>query len=311
MSEITIEGIVPILVTPFDEDGQIDEDSLENLVEHSIAAGVHGLGIAIGSEIFKLTETERDRLTRHVSRAIGNRVPFVVNVSAAGTDLAIHYARMAEAGGAEALMAMPPAFFPVQANETIEHFRRLGGATGLPIVLQDVFQAPIAPALAMRIAEVCPTVHSLKVETPPVTPRLAEACKAVDGRLTVFGGAGGAYFVEELRRGARGTMPFCTMPEVYLDVWRRFGAGDEAGARRVFDTAFIALNRLTAQTADMFFHVHKQLLVRQGLIRTAHVRGPTSRPDAKTQEEIDTVLGQVMAGLPPASSSTFGPVVYS
>lgn len=296
MSKTRIEGIVPILVTPFDDDGRIDGDSLATIVEHNIAAGVHGLGIAIGSEIFKLTEAERDWLTRHVSQIVAGRVPFVVNASAAGTDLAIHYARMAEAGGADALMVMPPAFFPVEATDLLIHFRRLGAATGLPIVLQDVVQAPIAPAMALRIAEACPTVHCLKVETPPVTPRVSDACHTLGDRLTVFGGAGGAYFLEELRRGARGTMPFCTLPEIYVEVWRLFNDGDEAGAREVFDTAFIALNRLAAQTADMFFHVHKQLLVRQGLIRTAFVRSPTSQPDATTQAEIDAILDDLAAG---------------
>lgn len=286
----TIEGVVPILVTPFDGSGRIDAESLKFLVDHNIAAGVHGLGIAIGSEIFKLTEAERQELTVCVVKAIGGRVPFIVNASGNGTAVAVHHARMARDAGADVLMVMPPSFFPVGPEEIVEHFRTLAAATDLPIILQDVIQAPIPPTLALRIAEECPTVHYVKVETPPVTPRVGATCAAIGDRLTVFGGAGGAYFLEELRRGARGTMPFCTFPEVYVDVWRRFGSGDEAGARKVFDSAFLALNRLAGQTNDMFFHVHKQLLVRQGLIRNAGVRGPTTPPDALTQSEIDDLL---------------------
>ena len=85
-------------------------------------------------------------------------------------------------------------------------------------------------------------------------------------------------------------MPFCSQPGAFLEVWNRFQAGDQAGARRVFDSAFTGINRLGAQGGDLFYHVQKQLLVRMGIIRTAHVRRPTLRIDPVTQEEIDTVL---------------------
>ena len=60
---------MPILVTPFDERGGIDEESLARLIDFNIAAGVHGLGVALGSEIFKFNEAERDAVTRAVVRA--------------------------------------------------------------------------------------------------------------------------------------------------------------------------------------------------------------------------------------------------
>ena len=47
-----MRGVYPILVTPFDEQERVDVDSLQNLVEFQLAAGVHGLGVALGSEVF-------------------------------------------------------------------------------------------------------------------------------------------------------------------------------------------------------------------------------------------------------------------
>ena len=52
-------GVVPILVTPFDDHSRVDEESLRRLVEFNIEAGVHGLGVALGSEVFRLSEAER------------------------------------------------------------------------------------------------------------------------------------------------------------------------------------------------------------------------------------------------------------
>ena len=83
MTLSTLHGVVPILITPFDESGGIDEESLVNLIEFNIAAGVHGLGVALGSEIFKLTEGERAQVTRRVVTTAGGRVPVVINTGAA------------------------------------------------------------------------------------------------------------------------------------------------------------------------------------------------------------------------------------
>src|SRR6476469_3882593 len=52
MPERTMQGVFPILVTPFDEQSRVDEESLRHLVEFSVGSGVHGLGVALGSEIF-------------------------------------------------------------------------------------------------------------------------------------------------------------------------------------------------------------------------------------------------------------------
>ena len=69
-------------------------------------------------------------------------------------------------------------------------------------------------------------------------------------------------------------MPFCSQPEVFVETWNRFQAGDEAGARAVFDAKSMAVLRLGQQGGDLFYHLHKQLLVRLGVIRTAVVRPP-------------------------------------
>ncbi len=90
-------------------------------------------------------------------------------------------------------------------------------------------------------------------------------------------------------------MPFCSQPAAFVEVYTRFRAGDEAGARDVFDTTIMAVNRLAAQGGDLFYHVHKQLLVRLGVIRTAHVRSPTMAVDPITQREIDELIDRVTA----------------
>jgi dihydrodipicolinate synthase/N-acetylneuraminate lyase len=290
-----IEGVVPILVTPFDEKGRIDEDSLRSLIDFDIAAGVHGVGVALGSEIFKFSEAERDLVAKLVVRHVDGRVPVVINTGASGTDLALQYSRAAEAGGADALMVIPPHFMPASAPEIADYYRTIDAGVSIPIILQDIPQAPVPPGLALQLARQCRNVTYIKVETLPITTKVSEMVAAAGDVLTIFGGAGGSYFIEEMRRGAKGTMPFCSQPAAFVETWNRFQAGDETGARKVFDASIMAVNRLGAQGGDLFYHLHKQLLVKLGVIRSAHVRSPTITVDPVSQREIDELLEQLVA----------------
>jgi dihydrodipicolinate synthase/N-acetylneuraminate lyase len=288
-----MQGVFPILVMPFDDVGQVDEESLRQLVEFNVTAGVHGLGVALGSEIFKLSEAERDHVTRIVVDQVRGRIPVVINTGAPGTDLAVLYSRAAEANGADALMIIPPAFMPASPAEVLDYYGAISAAVNIPIFLQDTPAAPIAPGLARQLAEQCEWVRYIKVETLPIVVKVADMVNTAGDQLVVFGGAGGGYFIEEMRRGSVGTMPFCSQPEAFVEVWNRFQAGDEAGARTLFDRTIAPINRLAAQGSGIFYHVHKELLRHRGIIATAKVRSPAPLVEAMTQRELAQVLEEL------------------
>ncbi len=288
-----MRGVYPILVTPFDESGQIDEESLRNLIDFNLEAGVHGLGVALGSEVFKLSEAERNQVTRIVVDQVNGRVPVVINTGAPGTDLAVFYSRTAEELGADALMIMPPAFMPAGPDEVRAYFQAISDAVNIPIFLQDTASAPISAGLARQIADSCEWVRYIKVESQPVTAKVAAMTRDAGDVLTVFGGAGGGYFIEEMRRGSVGTMPFCTQPEAFVAVWDKFQSGDERGAREVFDRMIQPVNRIAAQGAGLFYNVHKELLRRRGVIRCAKVRSPAPTLDPLTQRELEQVIDEI------------------
>lgn len=293
MQTETMRGVFPILITPFDEAGRIDEDSLRRLVDFDIAAGVHGLGVALGSEIFKLSEAERDQVTRIVVDQVRGRVPVVINTGAPGTDLAVFYSQTAEQNGADALMILPPSFMPASGPEVLDYFRAINQAVKIPIFLQDTPTAPIAAGLARQLADECEWIRYIKVESIPITAKVAEMVAKAEDRLIVFGGAGGGYFIEELRRGSVGTMPFCSQPEAFVEVWNLCQAGNERTARAVFDRAIAPINRIAAQSPGIFYHVHKELLRHRGVIRTAKVRSPAPPVDALTQRELAELLEEI------------------
>lgn len=292
MQADTMRGVYPILVTPFDENSQLDETSLRNLIDFNLAAGVHGLGVALGSEVFKLSEAERERVTRIVVDQVRGRVPVVINTGAAGTDLAVFYSQAAQANGADALMVMPPAFMPVGPTEIIDYFGAISAAVDIPIFIQDTSSAPVPPALARQIAERCEWVRYVKVESHPITAKVADMVAKAGDRLVVFGGGGGTYFIEEMQRGSVGTMPFCTQPEAFVEIWNLYQSGNEEAARDVFNRTVLPVNRIAAQGAGLFYHIHKEILRQRGVIRTAKVRGPAPAMDELTRQDLQRVIDE-------------------
>ena len=194
MPSSRMQGVFPILVTPFDEESRIDEDSLRRLIEFNLDAGVDGLGVALGSEVYKLTEAERGQVTRIVVDQVAGRVPVVINTGAQGTDVAVHYSRMAEENGADALMALPPSFTPAGPDQMLAYYRAISDAAPLPIFMQDVAASPISAGLARRLAQECEWVQYIKVESMPVVEKVAAMAAEAGDQLTVFGGRGRQLF---------------------------------------------------------------------------------------------------------------------
>ncbi len=223
---------MPILVTPFDVDGNIDQPSLKSLIEFNIASGVHGLGVALGSEVFKFNEAERDTVIRCVVGTVAGRVPVVINTGANGTDLAVYYSRRAEELGADALMVIPPNFAPVGPDEVVDYYRRISAAVSIPIFLQDVPPAPISPGMALRIARETENVRYIKVETLPVTSKGRRHGQGRRRGADHFRGRRGQLFHRGDAARLGGTMPFCSQPADFVRVWDLFQQGDEAGRAR-------------------------------------------------------------------------------
>jgi dihydrodipicolinate synthase/N-acetylneuraminate lyase len=265
-------------------------------VEFNLAAGVHGLGVALGSEVFRLSEAERLQVTRLVVDQVRGRVPVVINTGAQGTELAVLYSRTAEEAGADALMVMPPVFIPAGPAEIREYFRAISEAVGIPIFIQDAGNAPVGGSLARHIAEESERVRYVKVETAPPALKVGEAVVQAGDLLTVFGGAGGNTLIEELRRGSQGTMPGCSQPEAFVEVWDRFHAGDHQGARAVFDRKIAPVNRIANMGWAAFYHANKEILRHRGVIRTARVRGPMAPLDEQTVRELEEVIGELYGG---------------
>lgn len=134
-------GILPPMITPFTEDGDVYEKGIGEVVEFLLARGVHGL-FAIGSygSFALLTNAERKRLTRLILKAVGGRVPVIFQVGAASTRETVDLAQDAEAAGAAAVAAVVPYYYSGFAYKDVEiltHFEALCRAVQVPVWLYN------------------------------------------------------------------------------------------------------------------------------------------------------------------------------
>ena len=198
-----IRGVIPILKTPFDLEDRVDEDSLRREVDYCVDAGAHGLGIAFGSELPKLSEDERTLVARVVIDQARGRIPVVMSTGYPSTMLAVRASREAEALGASAVMLIPPAN-GLPEVELHGYFRAVAAAVRIPIVVQVMTGAHLSGDQLASLARAVPEVQYAKVESAPPAESVAEAIDKAGDRVTIIGGASGGALIEELELGIAG-----------------------------------------------------------------------------------------------------------
>jgi 4-hydroxy-tetrahydrodipicolinate synthase len=286
-----MRGIFPILITPFDQHEHVDVDSLRSVVDFTIGAGVHGLGIALGSEILKLTDAERTQVISVVVDQTRGRVPIVVNSGAQASLTAALFSQQAEGLGAAAVMCLPPS--PVSASEARSYFKAISDVVRIPVFIQDTLTNPVSAGLIRQIAQESDNVRYAKVESPPQPTQVQAAVTASAGLVGIFGGAGGTYLLDELRRGAIGSMPWPSQPQAFVKIWDAWQAGDERQASNVHEREIAPLALLSSAGLRLGHTVHKEILRRRGVIACALVRAPSDPLDEITTRELDALCDRL------------------
>lgn len=283
------KGVYTICPTPFTEDGAIDIESIGSLVEFLARCGVHGLAIlGFLGEAHKLAENERTAVIDAFVAASAGRLPIWVGVRALGTAGAIEQAQEAEAHGASAVFVAPLS----PANDAIlfEHYTRVARAVKMPVIIHDFpasFGTVISPDVITRLGTEG-GVHMIKMEEVPVLQKLSQVHKAAGEQMRIFGGLGGVYFLEELQRGAVGTMTGFAFPEILVAIYEKFAAGEMQQAARIFDR-YCSLIRYEFQPR-IGLALRKHIYRRRGAIASEFIRSPGARLDPISQAELEALV---------------------
>ncbi len=201
-----LQGILPALVTPFTDDGSIDEAALRSLVSRLVAAGVGGL-VPCGStgEFTTLSTEERKRVTEVVASQAAGAVPVVPQTGALTTNETVELSKHAEGAGAAAVMVVPPFYEPPEWEDVLVHYETVACAIGIPIMVYNI-PASGTRMTAERIDELAgiPGVEYIKDSSADAV-LLTRLLQEYGDRLGIFNGADTLSFCA-LAAGAAGAV---------------------------------------------------------------------------------------------------------
>src|SRR5215813_12892003 len=181
-------GVFPYLVSPIDAEGRIKTDVLGRLASDLIKAGVHGL-TPLGStgEFAYLDRTQREAVVRATIEAADKRVPVVAGVASTATADAVAQAKAFQKLGADGILAILEAYFPLKDAQIESYFRAIADAVDIPVVLYTNPQFQRSDLTLDVIARLAahPRIRYIK-DASTNTGRLLSIINRCGDKLSVF-----------------------------------------------------------------------------------------------------------------------------
>lgn len=287
-------GVHWMLATPFDQQEQVDVDSIGRLVLKAQQSGCQGVvALGVTGEAARLTDQERHLVARTVLEH-ANGMPVTLGTTAASTSAAITYSREARELGAAAVMVSAPPMGKPNYDALFAHYQAIAEAVDIPIVVQDYPQTSgvhMSPAFIARLAENIPSAQYLKLEDPPTPTKITAIRNLIGDKMAIFGGLGGVFLLDELSRGSAGAMTGFAYPEVLVDIYRSMAEGDRAKAEKVFYRHLPLL--LFEFQEGIGIGIRKYALHHRGLISVPQVRRPGPAITQETRQEFHQLIDRL------------------
>ncbi len=290
------DGLMPAMVTPFDEREDVDLVAAEAVVERFLEAGVSGIS-PLGStgEASHLTADERKRFAEEIVRMVGGRVPLVIGVGATGTRETVELARHAERVGADAVLVVSPFYWKVGEEGLFRHFAAVAESVDVPVVIYNLPMLTgidLSPALISRLAEKRPNVVGLK-DTVTEYNHLVSVLREVKPARPDFSVLCGweDLILPSLLAGADGSIcAFANVaPRLFVDLVGSARSGDLTTAAELHRKV-LTLVTLGAHS-DPPISAIKLAMRRLGVPISPTVRGPAL--PATDEETVEAVLWDV------------------
>ena len=260
-------GILPILLTPFNEDTSVDWNSLENLVDLYLKSRVDGITCLgeVSETDFLEPEEKRNIIELCVDKFKGKTV--VAGVSGNHQQM-VKEAIEAQKLGVSAVL-VPPA--GKTEEEIFRHYLDLDSSISIPSVILDhpSQERPVMSAeLIARITSDSERIKFLKIEDTPTVAKMERLRNLTGNDVTIYGASHGRYFYWELLRGARGLMTSSPVPSMHVEIWNSFIKGDLERSEDLFyhsiPVAFFMEN--------IPVKVKKEVMVYLGVFKSSQMR---------------------------------------
>ena len=296
MKKIQIDGIIPVIPTPFTKTEEIDETALAQVVEFGIAANASCLCLpAYGSEYYKMSEPERFRVVEVAVAQSNGRVPVLAQSNNASAKIAGEFAKQNEAAGADMISVALPRQFPIPEPDMLRFAERVCKSVNIPVLVQDFYPGgvTIGAAFCKELQQRCENFHYIKLEEPIMGPKVREIREATNDTLGVLEGWGGLYMLELYEFGICGLMPGTGLCDLLDAVWRALGDGRRNDAFDTFEKV-MPLISFSLQTWELFHYVEKRLLQTRGAIEHLYVRDANWTPSPEVISFTDELIERVL-----------------
>lgn len=287
-----LQGMLPVLPTPFTEAGTVDPEAMAGIVDFALASGVDGVVFpGFASEVDELSAAERATLLKVVVARVGGHVPIVAGASAPTALEAISHCREALANGIRHVMIQAPKSVGTTTEAVSAFYGEIAAAVpGIEIVLQNA-PAPrgsdLKPEAILAIVRANPAVTYVKEETLPSGLAISAIAAGQPAHLKgVIGGGGARYLIDEYNRGACGAMPAVELADIHVAMDRAYRAGEVERARELY------MRTLPLLVIQFNFRMAftKHVLTRRGVLTNQVVRAKVPPMDALDVAEIDAWL---------------------
>lgn len=297
-----LQGVLPVLHTPFTESGEIDRETLQREIEWAFQTGADGVVVAMVSEILRLGYHGRKQLAELVCEAAKDHGSIVISVGAESTAEALDFAQHAEQLGASAVMAIPPVATNLGARASCDYFAAIAASISIPLIVQDAsgyVGAAIDVSVYVELLEQFGSERIyFKPEASPLGPNLSKLRDATNGEARIFEGSGGINLVDCFRRGIVGTMPGTDLLDGIVALWQALLAGNDD---RIYQLSLPICGLVALQLQaglDGFLAIEKYLLKKRGLFPNTLQIEPTAwQIDAETQAEVDRLFARLQAAI--------------
>ncbi len=159
------------------------------------------------------------------------------------------------------------------------------------IVIQDLPDQSgvyMSPEFMVNLDKSLEKVNSIKLEDPPTPSKISKIVKIKSKDLKIFGGLGGLFFLEELLRGASGTMTGFAFTEILVQIYNLYNSKKIDETKKIF-YEWLPLIRYE-NTAGISLSIRKEILKRRNITKFSNLRYPTPAMDEDDKKELDFIL---------------------
>jgi N-acetylneuraminate lyase len=151
----SFSGVYPAMVTPFDENEQLDEKRLRAVINFLIERKLEGLYITGSTgETFLMSPEERKRVVEITVDEVKGRNPIIAHIGAIGTAVSIDLAKHAEKAGVDAISSVPPFYWGFSSDQIHGYYADITASTSLPMLAYNVPMAALGFDIIKRIASI-------------------------------------------------------------------------------------------------------------------------------------------------------------